>query len=507
MEGLDYLRYPAPGDKIGFQFGRNVDWSPDSLLPGQCQNLKNLDITRIGRLTSRGGTRKINSSEIGSSQAVLDFYQYYKSDGTKDFLVHIDDDLYTFNLGTGASNAELAGLPTSRPLRWITWNDKAYGFGGDKIFRWDGTTASKISPTNCPDFTCGVIHRAKLFGFAELSANPSLLYYSSSIDAETYSATDFLRIRDNDGDVGKDVISVAGGLLLALKNTSSWIIDGSEIYDFAKEMETDEIGLMGFTLASYEGSAIWLSNQGVCYWDPRLSRQFHIISRHGCNEEILSNSRTVLEAAYGHFSPRTRRYYLSIHSDVNAKVYIFYFDLMYTDERGELRVPHSTYIYGFDAGPIITTDGKGDKGQLYFGNVDNGFVYEGDYGNQDESSAINILFELADNNFGLDKVKRLRIIDQRAMADSTLTEEIIIDYHKKIISKTTSYPDYGSNFDTGQFDTATFGGRNMKSDVLKYTKATGTTFRYKISGAVTALSEIEHPVFRFYPKAIMKTRE
>lgn len=508
MDGVNYLRYPPEGVKVNFRYGRNVDWSPDSLLPGQCQEIINLDITKIGRLVSRGGSSKINSSEIGTDQDVLDMYPYYKSDGTKEFLVHVDNDLYTLNLGTGVSNAELAGLPTARPLRWLTFNDNAYGFGGDGLIKWTGVTATKETPANYPDLTCGAIHGSKIFGFAELSSDPSLLFYSNSITVETWGATDFLRIRDKDGDVGKDVVEVSGGLLLALKSTSSWIIDGTEIYDFSKEMETDEIGLTGFTLASYEGAAIWLSNQGVCYWNPRLSRQFHIISRHSCNNELLDYTRTELEAAYGHFSPQTRRYYLSINSSANAKVFVFYFDLLYTDEGGEVRVPHSIYKYGFDPGPIVTTDGKGDKGELYLGNIDNGFVYQGDTGVQDESADISIKFELSDNNFGMDNVKRLRIVDQRTLSDDALTEEIIIDYSKKVITKTTTPSNRGSVFDTGQFTTnGIFGGRNMKTDVLKYTKANGTTFRYRITGDVGALAELEHPTFRFYPKSIMKTRE
>jgi hypothetical protein len=506
MEGVNYLRYPPPESRVSFRFGRNTDWSSDALLPGQCQELINLDINTIGRLVSRGGTRKINSSEVGVT-GILDAYPFYNKDGTRDFLIHVDNDLYTLDLGTGTATAKLAGLPTSRPLRWVTWNNKAYGYGGDGIFKWDGTTASKLSGGNIPDLTCGAVNDTKMFGFAELSSDPSLLYYSNELDAETYGATDFLRLRENDGDVGKDVVSVSGGLILALKSTSAWIINGTEIYDFSKAMEADEVGLMGFTLASYEGAAIWLSNQGVCYWNPRLSRQFHIISRHGCTNEIFDNSRTVLEAAYGHFSPRTRRYYLSVHSDTAAKVYVFYFDLMYTNEQGELTVPHSTYKYHVDIGPIVTLDGKGDKGELYIGNVDNGYVYEADYVSLDEAAAISIRFDLKDDNFGRDEMKRLRIIDQRAMSDNPLTEEVIIDYHKKVISKTTTYPNFGGRFDSGQFDTATFGGRNMKVDVLKYTKAKGTTFRYRITGDVTAKTEIEHPVFRYYPNPIIRTRE
>lgn len=509
MEGIDHLNYPP--QRLTFQYGMNTDWGSDSLLPGQCQEIKNCNINAYGRLTVRGGTRLLNTSQVGTTP-ILDMYRYYKANGSKDLLIHVDNDLYTINTSNGTTSAKLATLPTSTPLRWITWNDRAYGFGGDTYFKWDGSTATKISSSNAPDLTCGAVHGDKLFGFAENSANPNRLYYSATLDGETWGATDFLLIRDDDGDVGKDVIEVSGGTLLALKSTSAWLVDGSSIYDFSRVVESDQVGMLGYTLSGYDGAAIWLSQQGVCFWDPRSPKQFNIISRHEINKELFdNNSFTVLDKSYGHYSPKTRRYYLAVNSSTHPRTYVFHFDFAYRDAVGELRVPCTYYIWPIDIGPVISFDGKGDNGELYMGGADNGWAYQADTTAVDKTTAnasadIDIVFQTEDSDYGIDEKKKLRSIDQLAKTNGGLSCSAVLDFGRKSIPKTLNYVQAGGVFDTGLFNTATFGGGELQNKVAKFTKAKFLHMSYKVTASVGVATELSYPKIKYHPLTEIKNR-
>ncbi len=513
MEGVDYLRHPTAENTVNFRLGLNTDWVSDSLRPGQCKKLENLDIAPRGVLSARKGIRR--AAFLGpATTKVLDMHPYYQSPSGATFLCHMHGNgVYSVNLGTGV--AVFLGNTVSSRFQWLTWNNKAYGFGGavngageGVIYRWDGTAFSQVSGPTVPALTCGAVNLDRIWGFA----GDSKLYYSDSLDGDTWDKDiNFLRVRDNDGDTGKGVIRVAGNRILALKSTSAWLVDGSEIYDFSKMMETDSIGLLGDTLKPYDETAVWLSGRGLCYWNPALPKGFHVVSRDSVNDEILNNTKAVLEDAGGHFAQKTERYYLTINAPNNPQVYVFFFKFMYTDERGNVRVPCTKYLYktysaDTSVGPVVSMNGGNDSGELYMGSGDTGDLFQIDYGDSDDGDKISIDMETADLSFGLIERKGLRRIDQKVKCGSALSAELSVDFKPYAFLKTLESTGSGPKFGSFKFGEKKFGGLRVGTGVLKYLKAGFDNISYRVYGDVSGNTEIRYPTFHYYPKSILAPR-
>lgn len=370
-----------------FSGGENTDWAEDSLQPGQHLRLQNVDLNLQKGVQLRPGTLKVTASElVDSSTKVSSLVRYSKINGDKWLVAQSGTKVFTVNTATGAATEIASGLPTTA-MKWLVYNDTLYGFnseGADTGFhKWDGTTwTSNISGGGIPakGFTGGIIHEDKLFAWGD-EAHPSYLYFSNDYDPETFTVGDYLRFRDNDGDWIRGCAIIIGGQLLVLKDTSSWLVTGSDIDSFSKKLQTDDVGLVGNTLCAIDGRPIWLSQFGVVWYNPNSPiLPFRNISQDKINGELLANSRAVRDAGVAHFWPKKNRYILSLPDATSPIAHVTHLEVVsYTQDGRPFKTFPWTRYTGITITCMAVADGAGDNGTLYYGS-DDGHVYQFDSG-------------------------------------------------------------------------------------------------------------------------------
>lgn len=425
----------------GFEGGINTDRSPDNLLPNQHLILKNMDVDSERRASVRAGTVRITSGPlVDANNSVASMHRFYESDGTKHFLGQSETKTFSIDPDTGVATQLATGLP-AEAMRWLTYGNKAYSFNSDGTdtgyHSYDGTTwTSNISGGAIPakGFTMGAIHEDKLFTAGDAD-NPSRLYFSNAYDPETFSVGDFLRLRDNDGDQIRGLCPVAGGYLLVLKDTSSWLIKGSDELSFQKQLVNDHVGLLGDTLQAIDGRPIWLSHLGVNWYNPFSAIEpFRNITRDKINTELLAHPRSVLEAAVGRFHPQGNRYLLSLPTASTPITYVFHLDVVARTQDGRpfKTFPVTTY-QGVAVSSICSFDGAGDSGDMYWGET-GGHIRRCDTDlHTDDGSAIEAQVKTGFLDFDLPDLRK-RIgrctipIDVSGDPDSSVTVKLHLDW-------------------------------------------------------------------------------
>ena len=361
----------------GFEGGVNRDWASDNLKKNQHLTLKNVDLSTQRGVAKRPGTERVTSAAlVDATEKVRSMHRYYQKDGDKYFLAQSGTKFFSINLGTGAATQLATGLPEV-DARCLTYNDIAYCFNSDAsdtgFHKYTGAAwTSNISGGSIPakGFTGGVIHEDKLFAWGDAD-NPSYLYFSNAYAPETFSAGDVLRIRDDDGDKIRGACHFVGGQLLVLKDTSAWVISGSDGDSFSMKPASDKVGLIGNTLQEVDGRPIWLSPLGVCWYNPYSANEpFRIISRDKINEELLAHSRAVLDAAVGKFIPRKNIYLLSLPTASTPTIYAFHLSIVaYSKDGRPFKTFPITNYEGVTVTAIETADGAGDDGTAYWGEL------------------------------------------------------------------------------------------------------------------------------------------
>jgi len=118
-----------------------------------------------------------------------------------------------------------------------------------------------------PVFNFIVNHKGRLWGLGDPD-NPSRLYYSKSLQPESFPSTNYWDVGRDDGNIGKG-LTVSLGLLVIFKNYSTWIISGDIPTGATADMElinaNPKIGLASFATMAHDGNdLIFLSpNRGV----------------------------------------------------------------------------------------------------------------------------------------------------------------------------------------------------------------------------------------------------
>ena len=514
MALIDQLENMVIGPQ-SFKGGRNSEWSQDmSLEPGgggvrpdQLIALKNFDVGSMGALISRKGVSKINAAAINSGAQIYSIYFYYKaSTTTKYIMVQTGDAVGTFDLTTEIWTSKGTGLEAI-PLKWLTWNDTCYAFNGTGIYKFDGTTWSQVqdSDADTPDSIDGCVFEDVLFTAWDTSSYKSRVPYSDEFDAETWAATDFRRIRENDGQeiIGIDVIM---GRIFCRRTHSCLFLHGSSIYSFAEEFLTESIGQIGrMTGATKENSMLFQSNRGIEYFLPGSPNVFNNIARDTCMSELLTISRTNRNAACAIYHPKTDRYIISYPDETIPIMFVFFLNIPQISEDGNIWFPHTTYT-GLTVTAMAVDDEIGGEGKLYFGS-DDGFIYEADYQYTDESTAIEGLVKWGYSDLGIpNQVKNVARVFVPAEARGSLQVTLDMDFQK--VSKTKNTGTYSPS-DVGVWGTSTWGNAKWNRQLVttrkaRFTKANGIRAAIQIQKDFSNKCEIHPFDIEYFPKE--KTR-
>jgi hypothetical protein len=487
-------RYIGPPSFIG---GRNVDWAKDmatgespksgGVLQHQCVELENFDIGASGNLIARKGNDKTNATAINSGGQIRSMYRYYKaSTQAKYFIVHTGNDVGVYNLGTGAWTDKTGGLTISNtvPIKWITWNDMAYGFMGTGVLKFDGTTLTQIQDTDadCPDSTDGVVLDDVLFTARDGDAYPSRVPYSDAFDAEAWTATNFRRVRERDGHIIMSLMK-AGSSILCNKDLSVFLLHGSGINSFAEEFLSDTIGQVGrMASATYKNLAFFQSGRGVEMFNPSSINIFNNIARGTCAEEIMGYTRAQREAAVMLCWPKRNRLLLSFPTIPEPMIYVWYLQHPQVDDDGNIWFPHSTYT-GLTVTAMCVADAAGDEGTMYWG-TDDGYIYECDSGWLDGTEDIDITMEWGFHDANVPfLLKHWTRVIIPALCAGTMNVTLNMDFSRKIDTQTspTYLPEDAAIWDVAEWDVDKWAEAAIPTRKIRFHKMKGMKASVKIS--------------------------
>lgn len=514
LAGVDAMRpqFVGPNTFIG---GRNVDWAEDmasgkkegGVLPSQCIILENFDIDSQGILTGRKGTTKMNSTAVNSGAQIHSIYRYRQASTTTNyFIVQCGTKVYTMVLATGAVTEIATGL-AQVPLKWVTWNDKAYGANGTGIYKYcptDGTPWQQVQSIDAqtPDANDITVFQDVMFAAQNGTSFPSRVFWSDEFDGEAWDdTTNFRRVRERDG---QEIMSLEalGGRVLCLKDKSAWFLYGSSIYSFAEELISDEIGQIGrMASAGHEGKKFFQSNRGIEYFDPSTPKQFNNIARGTCQKEIMAYSRSVRNNAVMCYWPLYNRLLVSYPGATIPTVYVFFLNHPQMEEDGNIWFPHTIYT-GITVTAMCVTSASGDAQELYWA-TDGGFVYKYDQNYQD--AGVNITGSMKwgfTDCMSPTLVKNFSRCYVPARITGTMNITLDVDFSATTQQKTTTtYLPTGTGvFGTGVFGTAVFGGAYVLNRSVRYTRMNGIKAAILIQVSYGDRVEIHPFCLEYYPK-------
>jgi len=513
-----------------FLGGRNVEWSENmarlqqrergqaqqggsGIRPDQCVELKNLDISLEGIAQLRPGVDALNSTALESGADIESIHFYTQgSTGTKYCMVQVNGKVGKLTLTTGAwTEVGAAGdRPGNTPLKWVTWKDKAWAFNGTGMFSYIGSTNTwaqvQDGDADAPDSTDGCVLDEILFTARDTTTYESRVPYSDNDDPTAWTATNFRRIREQDGQqiMGMDVIHQA---ILCRRSRSTVLLHGSSIYNFAEEWLSEEIGQIGrLTGARTREAVIWLGNKGVIYYDPRTLLIFNDITRDTCRTEVLTLGRSDRDAGVAAYHPKTAKYLLSFPDAATPIIYVFFLNMPQISPDGNTWFPHTTYT-GLTITAMAVDDEEGSAGKLYFGSS-TGYIYEvTGYDDADTNIAAELAWGYTDCGLPI-ATKNFSRVYVPAKATGALQVALDLDFQTRSKAKTTpTYtPAMALIWGTGKWDEKNWTGDYVGTKKVRFTKMNGTRAKVTISKDTTDDLQIHPFILEYTPKEPIRWR-
>jgi len=140
----EWLKYPVTDFTQGY-----IDKVDATGLPaGALQDCRNMISRQIGKISSRGGQAKLNSTGLGSSNPVQGLFPFYL--GTTKYLVIVVNGIaYSCTPPSGTMTQIKTGLDTTAPVQFVTayvdGKNQLMAFNGvDTPWKWDGTGTAQV---------------------------------------------------------------------------------------------------------------------------------------------------------------------------------------------------------------------------------------------------------------------------------------------------------------------------------------------------------------------------
>lgn len=505
-----------PAKMPGFWGGLILDQPQDELLPYQLGIAKNILLLQGGSFRVRGGTKKVNAISFGGK--ITSGYRFYwlDDDGPHaETLIQCGNDVYRLNMGTGAwsllnTATTRTRLTRVKPLKWGTAWGKAVATNG-RIYTYDGETFSQVSTVNTPKGVrwCENLDRV----WATDEDNPSdRVCRSGQYDATSWGATDFTRLKMIHGDRMMDVCTMSGSWILALKERSVHRIEGSSVYDLADYALSEDpgCGCLGDTLASIQGTAVWLSPNGVRYYNEAAENPFLNLTENKINSRLFLHHQSMMNQSFGCYYPKANAYLLCTPGDQDNLVWVIHFGIKGSSG---LTFPVSQWVLPFKPTAMWVMAAAEDNGQLCMGD-DEGYVYLVDYEGNDDGSAIAWEVETAyssltdsDGNSLPDYQKGVRLLHLLATYNGAITAQLKADWDDaKTVSRDSAA--FASAPSGVWGDGAVWSGgvkwveRYAQSQRLRYMGFNGRNIALNLSGSAQGVGIIRPPVLKYYPRDV-----
>lgn len=340
--------------------------------------LQNCLFTSPGRIESRLGYSKYNSTAISGLSSVRWACRFYDNDGTtkrkycagphttyeKVYYSSTDDD-GTWTEVTGGSNL------TKGRMSHVFWKNKIFLSNGTEAIQIiDGTTKSDLSaaPVN-PTGKYICLHMERLW-----VADGTTLYWSDVADETTFETNSFMEVgEDTESIVG--VVSF-GSKLLIFKPSGVW-----ELWGDPGEWQLEQIpGLPGsispHTIGTMlgGGGVVWLAREGLAYYDDGSGFQWLK------NKNIRAFLDSIDADDFSEIVGIYHDGYFSFHYRYDGSSY---------NDRGliyDFHVGGWSSLKGVPVACMVWENGSGDDNEVFFGDSNGGYLYKMFDGYNDEGT-------------------------------------------------------------------------------------------------------------------------
>jgi hypothetical protein len=214
-----------------FEGGMVSNQRANSIGPNQATLIQNLDLTRIGELTTRRGTARVGGGTVNGSAPIIRMARFSTTAGVEQLVASVNNGGFPHRLyyyvDAGAWTLATASIPMQAGYCPIVQGvDKLYMRGSDlHLYSWDGTTAVDLGggganqpPLGGPSlvwFTNRLIADDGRDAFA----------FSDFLDPTTWDATASIRVGAGEDDYIMGVCKWTQFNLIVAKRRSLWIVN------------------------------------------------------------------------------------------------------------------------------------------------------------------------------------------------------------------------------------------------------------------------------------------
>src|SRR3990167_6933509 len=210
-----------------FTGGLNTWKAPVLLSDNESPRLQNVILDKSFGVTKRKGYNKRNTTAIGDGSTRVDsVYQLETSGGTRYCVAFSSTNGYSGTNACQTFSSFVSTLTRNNNVNCEGFQDRLYCVNNQYNFYFDGTNDYPIStlPANS-DFIR--VHRNRCFA-AGNSTNPSRLFWSNLSDCATWTtASDWVDVQPEDGDVITAIGPPIFDMLPIYKKFSTWALKGT----------------------------------------------------------------------------------------------------------------------------------------------------------------------------------------------------------------------------------------------------------------------------------------
>lgn len=487
MAGEHLTSRSIPIPQRAFSGGLNSTSGPLTLQDNESPDCQNVDFDKFGAVLKRNGYSAVNSSAFNSGAAWTSLHWFQLSSGSKYLVGTCGNKLAYFDSGISGSPTDITGSLSitagqDNLFKWCTFLDTALGTNGvDVPVQWTGSGngSAMTVPTGLTKSKFIKIYQNYIF-LANVTVSATIRssrIYWSDIRALTFTDTNNADISKDDGQqiTGLEVLA---DRIVIFKEQSIWIgiFTGDPDIPFNFIQTASEVGCDdGYSIQNALNGLIFHAHDGFYYFDGNTSTK------------LSYKIQTTLDS----FNMNRFQYGQSIYQNQKNRYW-----MTFTTGGGSSHNRIITYdtfnnafsLYtGLNANCMTTVHISGAE-KVYFGDY-SGFVYQADTGLDDYPS---------NTQTAINAYYYTKWYDEGDITNQKGTPEAIIWYDTNNATLNFNYSydlsggdDYGISFstsgggskwDTGIWDTATWGGTGgslYRADL----DGRGRVIRFKVSNS------------------------
>ena len=125
--------------------GLNIAIAPTELQYNESPELLNVVLDDRGNINKRNGYQKVFETELDSTNPITGMHVYTKTDGTIEYLLSHNSEVYRWFLDGTAPTQIHTGL-TNSDTKFFNFNELAYMINGNEYMQYDGTDFEEVDP-------------------------------------------------------------------------------------------------------------------------------------------------------------------------------------------------------------------------------------------------------------------------------------------------------------------------------------------------------------------------